>query len=84
MIIKNAKTAEEFVALQTDEEIKKLTADAILTLAGIKLLKTQFKENIKEWRFVAAKGIQQAKALIGSPQVSIDALLDKLVLEIAF
>jgi hypothetical protein len=43
---------------QTDEEIKKMKPEVVLTLAGIKILKGQFKQNIKEWRFVVAKAIQ--------------------------
>ena len=43
----------------------------IVTLAGIKILKNHFKENIKEWRFVVAKAIQQVKAVCGQG-VSID------------
>ena len=83
-LIKNASTIEQLIALQTDDQIKNLSAEIILNLAGIKLLKTKFKENIKEWRFVAAKGIQRVKDLLCNPDANIDALLDKLILEAAF
>ena len=63
--------------------MKKLTPEIVLTLVGIKILKTHFKENIKEWRFVVAKAIQQVKAKCGA-DVSIDALCDKLTFEVAF
>jgi hypothetical protein len=61
----------------------KLSPEILLTLAGIKILKAYFKDNIKEWRFVAAKGIQQVKTVCG-PAVSIDSLCDKLIIEVAF
>ena len=57
--------------------MKKLSPEIVLTLAGIKILKTYFKENIKEWRFVVAKAIQQVKAKCGAG-VSVDTLCDKL------
>jgi hypothetical protein len=60
-----------------------LPIEAILTLAGIKILKTKFKENIREWRFVASKGIQFVKNLVGNPH-TVDSLLDKLILDTAF
>jgi hypothetical protein len=63
--------------------LKKLSPEILLTLAGIKILKTYFKENIKEWRFVVAKGIQQVKSVCG-PAASIDGMCDKLIVEVAF
>jgi hypothetical protein len=68
---------------QTDEAVKALSPEIVLTLAGIKLLKTYFKENIREWRFVVAKAIQQVKAKCGAG-VSVDALCDKMTFEVAF
>jgi hypothetical protein len=63
--------------------LKKLPAEIVVTLAGIKILKNHFKENIKEWRFVVAKAIQQVKAVCGQG-VSIDSMCDKLIIEVAF
>ena len=63
--------------------MKRLTPEIILTLVGIKILKTHFKDKIKEWRFVVAKAIQQVKAKCGA-DVRIDALCDKLTFEVAF
>ena len=56
-VIKDCETLNDLVEKQADMYIKKMDPKVILTLAGIKILKTQFKENIMEWRFVAAKAI---------------------------
>jgi len=42
-----------------------MNPEVVVTLAGIKILKTKFKDNIKEWRFVVAKAIQQIKGHCG-------------------
>ena len=82
-LLKGLMSVKDLVDKQTDEEIKKIKPEIVLTLAGMKMLKTSFKENMKEWRFVYAKAAQQVKAVLGSG-ASIDALLDKLTFEVAF
>ncbi len=82
-LLKGAATVQELKDKQTNREIKKMKPEIILTLVGIKMLKTFFKDNIKEWRFVYAKGVQQLKAALGT-SASIDAICDSLVLDIAF
>ena len=82
-MLRGYSSPKDLVDQQTDEEVKKLSPEIVLTLAGIKILKTYFKENIKEWRFVVAKAIQQVKAKCGAG-VSVDSLCDKLTIEVAF
>ena len=82
-LLKGCALPKDLVDKQTDEYIKKMKPEIVLTLAGIKLLKNEFKQNIKEWRFVVAKAIQQVKSKCGQG-VSIDALCDKLILDLAF
>ena len=82
-MIKGCLTSKDLLEKQTDEEISKMNPEVVLTLAGIKILKTKFKDNIKEWRFVVAKAIQQIKGHCGQ-EVSIDALCDKLCLDLVF
>jgi hypothetical protein len=82
-LLKGVSTIQELTQIQTNEEIKKMKPETILTLVGIKLLKTYFKDNMKEWRFVYAKGVQQLKVALGS-SASIDAVCDALILDIAF
>ena len=57
--------------------------ELVLTLSGIKILKEKFKQNIKEWRFVVSKAIKYVKSQCGEG-ANIDALCDKLVIELAF
>ncbi len=57
-MLRGYSSPQDLVEKQTDEEVKKLAPEIVLTLVGIKILKTHFKENIKEWRFVVAKAIQ--------------------------
>ena len=82
-LLKGYATTKDLMDKQTDEEIKKMKPEVVLTLAGIKMLKGQFKQNVKEWRFVVAKAIQQVKSQCGQG-ISIDALCDKLILDLAF
>ena len=82
-MLRGYSSPQDLVNKQTDEEIKNLSPELVLTLVGIKILKIYFKENIKEWRFVVAKAIQQVKAKCGLG-VSVDTLCDKLIIEIAF
>ncbi len=82
-LLKGYATPKDLADKQTDDQLKQLGPEIILTLAGIKLLKGHFKDNIKEWRFVVGKAIQQVKAKCGAG-VSIDAMCDKLVFELGF
>lgn len=43
---------------QSDDLIKNMKPELVLTLAGIKILKDHFKQNVKEWRFVVSKAIK--------------------------
>jgi len=81
-LLKGYPTLKDLVDKQ-DEQLKKLSLAIILTLVGIKLLRTYFMSNIKEWRFVAAKGIKQVKEACVSG-VSVDGLCDRVVFEVAF
>ncbi len=82
-LLKGYATPKDLADKQTDDQLKQLAPEIILTLTGIKLLKGHFKDNIKEWRFVVGKAIQQVKAKCGAG-VSIDAMCDKLVIELGF
>jgi hypothetical protein len=77
-MLRGYSSPQDLVDKQKDEELKKLSPEIILTLVGIKMLKTYFKENAREWRFVVAKAIQQVKAQCGAA-ISVDALCDKLI-----
>ena len=57
-MLRGYNSPKDLLDKQTDEELKKLSPEIILTLTGIKLLKTYFKDNIKESRFVIAKAMQ--------------------------
>jgi hypothetical protein len=83
-LLKDAPTLYQLLALQTDEEVKKLPQEVILTLVGIKLLKTKFIADQKEWRIAVDKGIQLIKKFMVNDSVNIEQLLDKLVLETDF
>jgi hypothetical protein len=75
------KSVEDLMQKQKDEEIKKLGADVILTLAAIKILKEKFSGNSKEWKLVVAKGAGYIKKHIQSP---LEQLLQKLEITILF
>ncbi len=81
-LLKGTATIAELIAKQSNEQIKSMKPEVVITLAGIKMLKTHFKDNIKEWRFVYTKGAQQVKGALGSA-ASIDAICDSLVLDFA-
>ena len=83
-MLRGYTSPKDLLDKQTDEELKKLSPEIILTLTGIKLLKTYFKDNIKESRFVIAKAMQQVKAACGGSGTSIDAMCDKLNIDVAF
>ena len=51
----------------------------LLTVAGLKILKTDFKENAKEWKLVAAKGAGFVKKAALS--MSLDQLLAAVVVK---
>ncbi len=69
--------------MQTDESVKKLSPEIILTIAGIKILTKYFKQNKLEWKFVVAKAIQQVKAKCGA-DVNVLALCGKLIADALF
>lgn len=71
------KTIQELIDLQTDESIKKLQKEILLTVVGLKILKTSFKENSKEWKLVASKGATYVKKA-GLP-IALDQLLDLVI-----
>jgi hypothetical protein len=77
----------ELRALQTDETVKSLNDDLLLTVIAIKILKTRFTGNIKEWRLVAAKGVGYLKKSLGgasSATGSLDSLMEKVVFSTLF
>ncbi len=76
-------TSQDLVDKQTDEGLKKLDPLIVLTLAGIKLLKGHFQKNLKECRISIAKAIQVVKVKCGA-DANIDALCDKLVIQLRF
>jgi hypothetical protein len=53
-----------------------MTSDCLLTLAGLKLLQTEFAHNKKEWRLVAIKGKSYLKKKLGGIN---DNDLDQLI-----
>ncbi len=57
-LLKSCPSIEDLMNRQTDEDIKNMKPEVVLTLVGIKILKREFKQNNKEWRFVVAKAIQ--------------------------
>jgi hypothetical protein len=72
------ESVEELVEKQISEEVKQLKIEALLTLAALKILKTHFKDNIKEWKLVAAKGARFLK----NAGLPIDQLLEVVVAEL--
>ena len=70
------ETATQLVEAQKDEQLKAMSAQVILTIVGIQLLKTQFAGNNKEWRLVAAKGAGFLKSQ-GLP-LTLEQMLEKI------
>ena len=83
ILLKDILSVEALIEKQTDEDVKKLNHNAILTLIGIKLLKEQFSENSKEWKLVGCKAIAYLKK-IGMNQANIDSLIAKIYMPLAF
>ncbi len=71
-------SVEELVEKQTSEEVKQLKKEALLTLAALKILMTHFKDNVKQWKLVAAKGASFLK----NAGLSVDQLLEVVVAEL--
>ncbi len=72
-------SVEELVEKQTSEEVKQLKKEALMTFAALKILKTHFKDNIKEWKLVASKGA----SFIKKAGLSLDKLLEAVVAELS-
>jgi len=70
---------DEFLNSQTNESLKTLHKDVLLSVAGLKILKTDFKKNAKEWKLVAAKGASFVKK--AAVLMSLDQLLAAVVVK---
>ena len=70
---------DDFLNSQTNEGLKALHKDVLLTVAGLKILKTDFKDNAKEWKLVAAKGASFIKKAAVS--MSLEQILAAVVVK---
>jgi hypothetical protein len=60
-LLKDVKTMSDLKALQTDDNVKTLSEEALLTVIALRILKQNFPKNSKEWKMVASKGAGYVK-----------------------
>ena len=76
-----AKSYAQFMTMQEDRDIKRLSQEVILTLVGIKLLNDKFPANQIEWNLVAGKAVSFLKKSFGGElPLPLGQLLEKLVI----
>ncbi|TNV84285.1 hypothetical protein FGO68_gene9917 [Halteria grandinella] len=82
-LLLDATTMPELRALQTHEGVKQQNDEVILSIIALKLLKTVFPQNNKEWRLVAGKGAGYVKKqLVGTE--TLESLMEKVMFKTAF
>lgn len=72
----------DFIQSQTDEALKALPSDVILTVVGLKLLKSHFADNAKEWKLVASKGSGYIKKQ--GLALTLEQMMEKIIFAVNF
>ena len=75
----NHQTLSELQNAQTNEQIKGLSEECLLTLVGIKILTESFQQNKAEWKLVVQKGRGILKNKFGMEDQKITQFTNDIV-----